>query len=311
VPRLAVSSSLEEWAEQGQHLFEHKRYPQAMHCFERACRPREAAVANAYFLRESARSTQNAIKRSEAFLIAADAFLTCAADAKKEKRVYLRNAAECFAHGGDNARAAHTYISAGEFTLAVEHYHKDGMVEDVVRVINCHGNEVKPDVVNTVIGVARLFYLREHKLKYVAMQSLLSRAWVLNRKARELFSSNEEVLEFTEEHDFDAARVEVLEEIGRKAEAAELHLQAGRTLEAISLFLEDSHDTASIRRGQECILQELWRYLGFGITRKSAANNPTLIKLLHLGGQLDGKFWEPNLSDEVRPSCVHTDTSFA
>jgi hypothetical protein len=43
VPRLAVSSTPQEWEKTGRTLFTNKRYIQAMHCFERAGLDREAA----------------------------------------------------------------------------------------------------------------------------------------------------------------------------------------------------------------------------------------------------------------------------
>ena len=145
-----------------------------MHCYERASRPREVAVANAFFLRETARSTplvprQSALKRSKAFLIASDAFLACAVDATRDKRAYLRNAAECFVHGGDNRKAAWTYLEAEEFTAAAELFHKEGMVDEAVNIIKSHRTKMQDDVAESIIGVARLYYFKEHKFEYVSI----------------------------------------------------------------------------------------------------------------------------------------------
>src|ERR1700691_6117195 len=89
VPRLAVSSTPEEWADFGKSLFQHQRYVQAMHCFERAGMHREVAVANAYRLRDQARIIPSAHdQREDAYIVAAEAFIECAVTATKEKRAY-------------------------------------------------------------------------------------------------------------------------------------------------------------------------------------------------------------------------------
>lgn len=45
VPHLAVSSTPDEWADQGHTLFRNKRYFQAMHCYERAFLSKEAQIS--------------------------------------------------------------------------------------------------------------------------------------------------------------------------------------------------------------------------------------------------------------------------
>src|ERR1700683_3352895 len=135
VPRLAVSSTPEEWTDVGKSLFQHKRYIQAMHCFERAGMHREVAVANAYCLRDQARIIPSGHRQSEAaFLKAAEAFIECAVAATKEKRAYYRAAGECFVKYGDNDRAAKAYLCAEEYTLSAQLYRKEGSFDDAVYV---------------------------------------------------------------------------------------------------------------------------------------------------------------------------------
>jgi hypothetical protein len=172
IPRLAVSSSPEEWADSGKSLFVNKRYLQAMHCFERANMHREVAVTRAYYLREQARTTpmgprQDLHARSEAFISAAGAFLECAGAASTEQRAYYQNAADCYEAGGDIPKAAEMLLSAEKFTRASQLYRKCGRFDDAVEVIKAHREVMEQDVVDSIVGVSRLYYFREHQLEYV------------------------------------------------------------------------------------------------------------------------------------------------
>lgn len=51
LPRLAVSSTPEEWGNTGHSLFGSRRYLQAMHAFERGGMAREAKIAHTHHLR--------------------------------------------------------------------------------------------------------------------------------------------------------------------------------------------------------------------------------------------------------------------
>ncbi|KAG1738629.1 uncharacterized protein EDB91DRAFT_1347576 [Suillus paluster] len=116
VPPLAVSSTPEEWASSGRSLFLHKRYLQAIHCFQRAGLLREVKVCEAYILREAARSSVGVALlnvQQKAFITAADAFADCGAAATgNEKRQYYRTSAACYFRGGEDVKAADTYLKA-------------------------------------------------------------------------------------------------------------------------------------------------------------------------------------------------------
>jgi hypothetical protein len=118
-------------------------------------------------------------------------------------------------------------------------------------------------------------------------------------KAADLFASHEEELEFLEDHDLDIARAEVLESLGRQAEAAELYLAEGRILDAIQLFLTDSTDQASLRRGRECILEGLWQNLSFGTSANSVPDNDSFRRLLVMAEQLSSSQLDSTHANEV------------
>ena len=83
-------------------------------------------------------------------------------------------------------------------------------------------------------------------------------------KARELFSTDEEELEYLEDLDLGVARAEALRSLGRPAEAAALHLAEGRIQEAISLYLQDSQSEDSTHQASLCILRGLWDSVSYG-----------------------------------------------
>ena len=225
----------------------------------------------------------------KAFLDAAQAFVDCEGRTTQERRAYFRNAGECFVKGGNNRKAAESYLAAEEFTLSVRHYHQGSMVDDAVNVVQSHHAKIETDVANTIINVARIYYLKERKMEYVSYESRYKSYsfFVHSSKAKKLFDTYEEALEFTEDYDLDVARATLLESMGRLSEAAELHLTEGRQLQAISLFLKDRDDPNSQRRARECILQGLWGHISFGVPRESFLENDTLIRLLELASKFD------------------------
>lgn len=181
VPRLAVSSSPEEWANTGRTLFSNRRYLQAMHAFDRAAMPREAKIAKTHYLRESARSIpltnkESLVARREAFRDAARSFSECAQSSKgKEQKVYHHNAGDCYEQAGncgdnleDYGLAAMAYQAAREYNSAVKLYRKSDQFDDAVYVVQHHREEVDKELAESVLDVARLFYFRKKDFGYVA-----------------------------------------------------------------------------------------------------------------------------------------------
>ncbi len=171
VPRLAMSSTADDWAKTAQTLFNNRRYMQAMHCFERAGQPREKAVAHAYYLREVARmapvSRKDTSTQPAAFATAAKAFIASAGVAITEKKAYYRIAAQCYVDSGEDHKAAQAYSLATEYTLAAQHYRKAGKFEEAVDVIKEHKGRMQSTVVQSIVDVSKLYFLREKQIKYV------------------------------------------------------------------------------------------------------------------------------------------------
>ncbi|KAI6011658.1 hypothetical protein BKA83DRAFT_4482953 [Pisolithus microcarpus] len=227
VPRLAVSSTPEEWAESGRSLFHHKRYTQAMHCFGRADMPREVRIAEAYHFRELARATIGIALLTEqrrAFAKAADAFVTCGSEASgRQKLQYYRTAAECYIRAANDRKAADAYLNAEEYELAAKRYRKAGKFDKTVDVLKSHSEKMSRDCADELFTVCRLYYCSKDDEK----------------RPSSLFSSFEEELEFLETYGLDVALVVLYESHGKYVEAAELHLSEDKPLDAIRVFLKD------------------------------------------------------------------------
>ncbi|KAH9921295.1 uncharacterized protein B0H18DRAFT_880310 [Fomitopsis serialis] len=288
VPRLAMSSTPEEWARTARTLFDNRRYTQAMHCYERALLPRERAVAEAYYLREKARGTPvdargDDFDRILAFRKAAEAFWRSADAAAKEKTTYFRISAECYLESRDEVNAAHGYRHAAEYTLSAQCYRRAGMFDDAVAIVK--GHNVVAGVAESIINVSRLEYARGGKLK----------------QARELFESDEEILEFLDDRGLYVSQVDLLDELGQFGQVAELHLTQGHVLEAIAAFLKDHSNPDSAKRASQCVLDGIWQGLSLGVDTSSelVKANVTLQELLQRLQHLDISHLEDGTRDEV------------
>ncbi|KAG2091484.1 uncharacterized protein F5147DRAFT_822994 [Suillus discolor] len=262
VPHLAVSSTPEEWASFGRSLFSHKRYSQAIHCFERANLRREVNVCKAYQLREVARSSVGVAILSDqkrAFNLAADAFTDCGATATgNQKLQYYRNSADCYIRAGDDIKAAEAYLNAEEFEQAAKRYRKAGRFDKTLHVLGGHSMNIPEETKAELWTVCRLFYCSRNNTK----------------APLPLFSTFDEELEFLEDYDLDFARASLLESHSRYYEAAELHLSENRPLEAVRAFIKDNGNGNSTIRAAETILEYFWRKCSFRITAKTAADEP-------------------------------------
>jgi hypothetical protein len=141
-----------------------------MQCFRRASLHREAAVANAYLLREQARAVpfgqhNSSPLRSSAFATAAEAFVDCALSASVEKRLYHRTAAECFKECDEPAKAAQQYLDAEEFNSAAEVYCDSENFDEAVLVVKEHEQTMKGNVVAHIITECGCYYFRTGRLR--------------------------------------------------------------------------------------------------------------------------------------------------
>ncbi|KAI5983593.1 hypothetical protein EDD15DRAFT_2487286 [Pisolithus albus] len=271
VSHLAVSSTVDEWAESGRSLFQHKRYAQAMHCFERANMPREVRVAKAYHFRELARATVGVAlltEQRQAFAKTAEAFVTCASETPGRERLqYYRIAAECHVRAAEDRKAADAYLNAEEYELAAKRYRKAGIFNKTVDVLKSHSQRISRDCSDELLTVCRLYYCSKDDEK----------------PPSSLFHSIEEELEFLDKYGLDVALVVLYESHGKYVEAGELHLSEDRPLDAIRVFLKDKTNHHAVRRAADILLECLWKHCSFGVARQELHNGipETLISFSH------------------------------
>ena len=165
VPCLDVPPSADESADQGRGLFWSRIFSQSMHSLEQAELQREVGTANAYHLRERARSLESgslyaSTKSALAYTHAGDAFLKCADAGENDVRSYYRLACDCYSHADDVKQAAQAYLSAAEYALAAQQYQKGELFDEAIDLIRSHRESIEPGLANTLTDSARVFYLR-------------------------------------------------------------------------------------------------------------------------------------------------------
>ncbi|KAF8588487.1 hypothetical protein K439DRAFT_1335105 [Ramaria rubella] len=274
LPKLAVKSTPEQWAQQGHALFKSKHFKHAMLCFERAVLPFERSVAEAYLLRELALrlSLQHGHKdaTANACLKAAESFLVCVNLSLSEVRRtrYLALAADLYSLGNHVVEAAKTYLSAQRFTQAAQHFMRARLYEEAADVALYHRSQMDSKLADKCMGVVKLYLHREGHL----------------RKAVKYFDNIEEQLEHLEDCGFDSSKIVLLESVGRWSDAAELHSREGRHLDAIALWLR-AGDIESRKRASHCLLDSLWKTFPLGANLPADDSGDTarkrFLELLH------------------------------
>jgi len=149
-----------------QRMFRNKRYAQASVAFLRAGRKREVAICDAYLLREKARSTSiiTSAVRAQAFITAANAFITCAQDSPskqvRERLAYYGTAGECYKEARDLKNAGNSYRMAEQYAAAARTYREGGYFDELVEVITRHGNALDSGLLERLTKVAQMYYFK-------------------------------------------------------------------------------------------------------------------------------------------------------
>ncbi|KAL1741953.1 hypothetical protein HDZ31DRAFT_44303 [Schizophyllum fasciatum] len=279
-PRLAVSSTPEEWNETATELFKLERYMQAKMCYERADRPVEAAISHAHYLRQQAALKPSVghktvlEERRQAFAEAASAFADCALTAQiggqlERKEAYFRAAAHAYLEANDEGSAAEAFIEAGDVAEGAQLYRKLGNFDKTMSVVRTYRAQIDETLAEKLTDVSRLYYFQAKEFK----------------KAASLFDSVEDALEYLEDTPFNVEKASLLESSGRLYEAAELYLD-DKPLYAVQLFLKDVDNGASLERGRRCVLEGLWKELAFEARVDEATAKPLVAAYLKLSAQM-------------------------
>ncbi|KAL4242837.1 hypothetical protein ABKN59_011431 [Abortiporus biennis] len=280
IPHLAVSSTQEEWAETGRHLFTLERYPQAAHCYQRAGMVREKDIALAYHTRYElqARSWRRGMdhERISAFVAIAEEFLRLAAISPLEEFTYYRIAGECFAEVGEDRRAAEAYLRAKEYSSSAKSYRNAECFDEAVEIVQSHTTSIASTDAQSIINAAKIVWFK------------LPKSY---EKAIALFPGVDCALKFTEDYEFDDARLDILVKQTEYPgiEAADLYFFKHEYHRAIRIYL-DNHCTS---KAQECLLTVFWRYASFG----SRIDEAELIPLIQLSREVAK---HPEVSNHVK-----------
>ena len=147
-------------------MFFNKRYAQASVAFQRAGRAREAAICDAYLLREKARliSTSTGAARVQAFMTAADAFTTSAQDSPSkqvnERLAYYTAAGECYSEARDLKKAGDSYLMAEKYVAAASTYQEGRCFDEMVEVITRHENAFDGELLERLTMAAQVYYFK-------------------------------------------------------------------------------------------------------------------------------------------------------
>jgi len=147
-------------------MFIHKQYPQASVAFLRAGRDLEAAICDAYNLREKARLTSTTARaaRIQDFVTAANAFTACARDSPstqvKERLACYGAAGECYFEAREFKSAGDSYRMAEQYPEAARTYREGGYFDEMAKVIIQHGDALDGGLLERVIRVAQMYYFK-------------------------------------------------------------------------------------------------------------------------------------------------------
>ncbi|KAJ3997585.1 hypothetical protein F5050DRAFT_1750599 [Lentinula boryana] len=299
-PKLATSSTPEDWARQGRILFDRKKWIEAKHCFARALQPENVAIAEAYHLRKEAERSSldkyNMKLRNAQFRKAAEAFYKCSRSAGRKRMLdFVKLSGSCYEKAGEFLLAARNYELARRFNDAIRCYRKVDHYDEAVRIAQTETN-VEPLLAADTIRVAKMLYFN----RVQSLPSCPDRDKKL-QQAGSLFDSVEDQLEYLEDRDMDIARAALLAAHGRTREAAELHLAEGRTLEAIKFFIRDTDTDRenSVRRAAECVLNGLWQKLTFSLSSEHLGEDSDFLNLLEFMQKIDQSSLTPGSRNEL------------
>ena len=147
-------------------MFFNKRYAQASIAFQRAGRTREAAICDAYLLREKARlvSTTTSAARVQAFMTAANAFTICArcspSKQVNERLAYYGAAGECYSEARDAKKAGDSYQLARQYAAAARSYREGGYFDEMIEVITQHENALDSSLRERLTMAAQMHYFK-------------------------------------------------------------------------------------------------------------------------------------------------------
>ena len=160
-----VSSTREEWAKTGRHLFSHGRYRQAERCFDRAGLILEQNISHAFLLRQNARLLERrSQQRQLTFEEAAKAFWKCAEMDQGQRTLCFIRSAECYVKADRLRLASDAYSCAEEWTLAARYARMAGEFDRALEIIK-ESQGVEEKVANSIKHVCKVVFARTEQME--------------------------------------------------------------------------------------------------------------------------------------------------
>ncbi|KAG8924004.1 hypothetical protein FRC02_010695 [Tulasnella sp. 418] len=221
---LAVKSSALAWRQRGYSLFQQRLYSHSALAFQKAGMTVEYNIAEAFNAYSDAEKLpSHHPESSTAWASAALAFdraqQISPQDERQKQRLCLL-AAKLYAKVPNHLRAATLFEQLEQWTKAVQHYRQCGLLENAIRVIRLHGQNIDQVVVRETIGVAKLFYVGRGE----------------TGKTRDLFKSSNHLEKFLDDLGLESLLIQVFEDRREYDKAAQLASQQGDEARAIQLF---------------------------------------------------------------------------
>ena len=147
-------------------MFRKGRYAQASVAFRRAGREERASICDAYVMQEKARLIPITASetRIQAFVTAANAFVTCAQGSAPgragERLVFCEAAGDCFKEARDLKKAANNYRLGGRYDKAALAYKEEGCIDDMVEVITQHKGTFTKSLHQRLTKFAQMHYFK-------------------------------------------------------------------------------------------------------------------------------------------------------
>lgn len=114
-----------------------------------------------------------------------------------------------------------------------------------------------------------------------------------------MFPSIDDALSFVEDYALDIAHATLLQQVGRYAEAADVHISEGRIKDGIEIFLSNLGNQECTAHAVDYVLRALWRHLSFGVSMQTAKLDVLLGHWLGLAARLSVESLKDCDRDEV------------
>ncbi|KAG8937366.1 hypothetical protein FRC00_006484 [Tulasnella sp. 408] len=253
VPQLGVLSSSHEWSNRAQQYFSKGLFFKAALAFKNADMNWWERVAIAYGDRQVAmRLPQQHIGLQSAFTKVAREFEHLAespdgVDNPTTRCHLFLNAGECYATVLNYAASARAFVRCEKYTEAAYNYRMAGCFDEAIGVINQY--PVNPDVAESITYTAKIVYAKERDEASL-------------HKARNLFASEDEFLEFLKDHDFEYQMAIFLGSLRKYERAGDIYREAEDYSSAIRQFRRATAASAH-QKAYACLWEGLRANISF------------------------------------------------